>query len=221
VFTCNTDYCGVGKTGESVKKWETNGLLNTDFEGVLVIPRHYNGLPVKYIYSYAFYNVGGITDIIIKARIEGIYTYGFGHLPKLSTINIPSTCKFIEYCGIYSFNFYDEEKPRAQGLLTITFEPNSHIQTIADSSIGRKDSINIILCDRITSITNKIYYDCPNFDVISTSSFSFGGTTTKVVSTLECTNYMKLFLRGLEDSCFTCKSKSIYPRFMFFVFLFE
>ena len=204
IYECNESLCYVGNFTHKGAKVAT-GIKNKDFKGILVIPKYHNRIPIKYIGYCAFYECTQITDIIIEARIEGIFNYGFGHMPNLQSINVPSTCTFIESQGIYSYN--TTSSPNATGSLMISFEPNSQMQKINKNAFGRKERIVLIMCNKIDTLkdANKIYIYCANFQILSNDSFTLGSINSTVIKGINCLHDMELsyrFLKLLPHTCF-------------------
>lgn len=66
--------------------------INSDIEGVVVIPEVYNGLPVTNLGNYAFDGCSGITKIIIPEGIVSIGCAAFRNCSALTSLNIPKSC---------------------------------------------------------------------------------------------------------------------------------
>ena len=61
-----------------------------DAVGTVDVPASINGLPVRYIWTYAFSDCKNITGISLPETITDIFSYAFYGCEKLESINIPS-----------------------------------------------------------------------------------------------------------------------------------
>ena len=156
-----------------------NALVDLDYQGIIVIPEEYNGLPILEIGHNAFATAQGITHVLIYAKITKINEGAFRDCPNLRTINIPNTVTFIDHHAIYSYNSSNPKDygPNALGYLTISFEPNSQIKQIStshDAAFGRMEHIIIKTDDDLSNVTctSNIVRDYDTFEIISTKSFT-------------------------------------------------
>ena len=189
IFNYKNDECYIGCTNDT--KITPSGITDPDFKGSVVIPKYHNGKPISYIGYWAFYGCYYITEVKIEARVKAIYKYAFGHLPNLWHINVPSSCTFLGSQSIYSFNNSNMDYPNAAGILIISFDPGSQLETIDNNAFGRKERIVLIMCERIRSLKSvhkDFYYkiSVTYFEIYSPYSFSVGGIATTIKKSLFC-----------------------------------
>ena len=117
---------------------------------IVVIPSHVKGIAVTAISQYAFCKCLAIRQIKIYAQIESINKMAFFGCTNLTSINIPASCKLIDYCAIDGR--YDNEEGQDfynEGLCTITFDLGSNLQMINVSGISNIHRLSIFLYDKI------------------------------------------------------------------------
>ena len=69
----------------------------------LIIPREYNGKPVKYIYAYAFDGATNIKELLIPSSIEEIGGYAFQNCLYLEKIQYNAVkCKIYDAAGLFN-----------------------------------------------------------------------------------------------------------------------
>jgi len=70
----------------------------------LVIPDRYNGLPIRAIKDFAFFNASTLKSVTIPESVKTIGDYAFQNSGALETVSIPSTCESIgkmAFAGCY------------------------------------------------------------------------------------------------------------------------
>ena len=70
----------------------------------LIIPDKYNGLPIRAIKDFAFFNASTLKSVTIPESVKTIGDYAFQNSGALETVSIPSTCESIgkmAFAGCY------------------------------------------------------------------------------------------------------------------------
>ena len=150
----------IGSDNETTKK---NGLTDWNTLGsILNIPSVINGHKIDELGRYAFYNCQKIEEINIGDGIKQIGERCFSHCPNVRSIIIPPSVKFIGYCGIHCYNesaakIYgtSSRESTGEGVIIITFLPESKISYIDNLGISRKENIIIYYFGRLKPLHKK------------------------------------------------------------------
>ena len=141
----------------------------------ITIPSHINGTAVKAIGQYSFYRCLEIRHVKIYAQIDVIFSCAFFGCSNLCSINIPSSCKIIDYCAIDGRN--SQGTPSNDDDLfnngpSISFDPGSSLRSILHSGISNVQILRIYIYDKIYP-TNSTYFFGAVKDVKIYSPFYF------------------------------------------------
>ena len=152
VFSQLSDGFYVGTNKTDLK----NGLkTDVAIPSKIVIPYKHDSNQVDYIGQYAFSQCQDIVDIIIKARLKGIHYCAFFGCQKLKSINIPSTCEFINASGIDGrINNTDN---RSKEHLVIFFESFSVLNYFGKAAICNFGKVTIYFPTEITATCHSYF----------------------------------------------------------------
>lgn len=84
--------------------YEVKGLLNPNYEGEIVIPSSWKGIPVTQVKNQAFSNKLGITKVTIEDGVSYIGEFAFQECDNIKNIVLPN--EFIEI-DRYAFSYND------------------------------------------------------------------------------------------------------------------
>ena len=84
--------------------YEVNGLLNPNYEGEIIIPSSWRGIPVTRVKNQAFSNNLGITKVTIEDGVSYIGEFAFQNCDNIKNIVLPN--EFIEI-DRYAFSYND------------------------------------------------------------------------------------------------------------------
>ena len=111
-----------------------NGLASTSNEPeILIIPPSINGVEIKEIGQYSFYQRKKIRRLVIEARIEQIGSHAFFGCEVLDEINIPNSLTMLCHSAIDLFNS-SRGSVTNPGTTRIYFEANSKLKYITSHS---------------------------------------------------------------------------------------
>ena len=157
--------------------------LSTDIVGAVVIPKTYNGLPVKNITNDAFFDCRSLTNITIPNSITSIGSGAFSYCTSLTNVYYDGTVEDwcnIEFDGYYSNpmnntpNFYIldengtiENNGKKYKLLT-ELEIPSTVTSIGNYQFyGFNQFIDIMISDNVTSIGSDAFSSCTSLTNIT------------------------------------------------------
>ena len=175
-YACSATECSVG-TGIS----EYYNAFNSNKNGIVVIPKYHEELPVTSIGKYAFRFAREITEVKIEARIEYIEERAFSDMNGLQKINIPSSVKRI---GNYGLQF--SAGGTTQGTVFITFEAKSLLEYIGNEVFGFKTKVVILFTgNKSPQCASNAFTGTKIIQIYSPTSFKFCGIyQTSVLSTV-------------------------------------
>ena len=134
-----------------------NGVKNRSLlTSTLTIPSVIEGHQIEEIGQLAFYQCSVIEEVFLSNSIRVINRYAFADLENLKTFVIPPSIQIIGYAGIHAFNrslhhidnSLSDEKYVSNGVMNITFLPNSQIKFIDSAGISRKKNIIVNYYDK-------------------------------------------------------------------------
>ena len=189
--------------------------LSTDIVGAVVIPKTYNGLPVKNITNDAFFDCRSLTNITIPNSITSIGSGAFSYCTSLTNVYYDGTVEDwcnIEFDGYYSNpmnntpNFYIldengtiENNGKKYKLLT-ELEIPSTVTSISDYQFyGFNQFIDIMISDNVTCIGEYAFFDCR-----SLTSITIPDSITNIgeYAFYNCSSLTEVYYDGtIEDWC--------------------
>lgn len=141
----------------------------------IIIPKLIDGVEIKAIGSYTFYQCLIIEECIIEARINTIYRWAFQGCQNLRYINIPSSVLYLKNAAIDGRN----NNTYGVGPITIYFERKSKLMEIENAGISNFDIINVFLYDKINPTNSThMFGNVKNLTIYSRYSYKFCGFQT-------------------------------------------
>jgi sulfur carrier protein ThiS len=144
---------------ESDFEFDTNTGTITGYNGSeteVAIPSEINGVNVKNIGNYAFYNCSSLTSITIPNNVTSIGDYAFCNCGSLASITMPNSVK-----GIGNYAFYN-----CSNLTSITIPNNvTSIGNYAFCECGSLTSITIP--NSVTGIGMYAFCDCGSLTTLT------------------------------------------------------
>ena len=166
----------------------SNGIVDPNYHGVLLIPKTYNGLPITEIGTYALSDCSFVTHVIIEANIISIHSSAFERTTNLTSINIPSSVEYIGGIAFSSFNAFNASIPQPNfnslGTLIVSFESNSNLQKIGGTPFGRKEHIILKFKNKLPNsftCSSGWHYSAGTFTILSEEEFTACRETATVV----------------------------------------
>ncbi|MDR3593350.1 leucine-rich repeat protein, partial [Clostridium sp.] len=149
-------------------KFDTNTGTITGYNGSeteVAIPSEINGVNVKGIGNYAFYNCGSLTSITIPNNVTSIGNYAFCNCSNLTSITIPNSVTSItipnDVTSIGDYAFCN------CGSLTSITIPNN-VTSIGNYAFCNCGSLtSIIIPNNVTSIGNYAFCNCSSLTSIT------------------------------------------------------
>ena len=173
----------------------SNGIIDPNYHGIVVIPKTFNELPILEIGTYAFSDCIFITHVIIEANLISINNFAFERTTNLTSINIPRSVEYIGNCAFSSYNLLNhttnEKVYNSLGTLVVSFESNSNLQKISNTPFGRKEHVILKFKNKLSpsfSCSQGWYYSTGSFTILSEEEFTSCNIEATVIPFVDITH---------------------------------
>lgn len=177
---------------------QLKGYIVTKYSGSarkVEIPDTYNGLPVKAVGGYAFYNCDWVTDVTVPDSVTSIGSQAFYGCKGLENVNIPDSVNSIGSAAFYN----------CQELMSITI-PDAVTRLYASTFQNCIKLAQITIPDNMTSIYGSAFENCKGLtqisipqNVKSIGSFAFKGCSG--INNITIHNGVTLIGEGAFEGC--------------------